>query len=137
MPLTTRRRAADSHSRLSTQHHRGAPTTVRGAAELPCRHAPRLARLCGRHRPRSVATASDFNTFSPCRSSPRLWRRRPSRARRRLPLMARPRPRGPRAPAGTHLLKAAVQRAAVQQAAAGSVVIDGVEQAAADWAAVK
>ena len=125
MPLTTRRRAADSHSRLSTQHHRGAPTTVRGAAELPCRHAPRLARLRGRHRPRSVATASDFNTFSPCRSSPRLWLRRPSRARRRLPLVAsarKRRPPGPRAPAGTHLLNAAVQRVALQQAAAGSVV---------------
>ena len=137
MPLTTRRRAADSHSRLSTQHHKRRANHRAWSSSLPCRHAPRLARLCSWHWPRSVATASDFNTFSPCRSSPRLWRRRPSRARRRLPLMARPRPRGPRAPAGTHLLKAAVQRAAVQQAAAGSVVIDGVEQAAADWAAVK
>ena len=68
MPLTTRRRAAYSHSRLPSVPWRVSAVLslccVRVAAHSPRRHAPRDRCASIRHWPRSVATAFDLTTFS-------------------------------------------------------------------------
>ena len=70
MPLTTRRRAADSHSKTPKRAMArlcgalSVPTSVPVAASSPRRHAPRDRCASIRHRPRSVATAFDLTTLS-------------------------------------------------------------------------
>ena len=69
MPLTTRRRAAYSHSRLPSVPWRVSVVLspcrpARVAARSPRRHAPRDRCASIRHWPRSVATAFDLTTLS-------------------------------------------------------------------------